>query len=102
MADVGIVMRRRATTSPEVPHPHVVDFLLQIYPSVDELAARGLDDATYDCFYAFEAEGMSAEEFLALWSRFESFVRAEAQRRDVPLPDPHTFGLDRYWVKWAR
>ena len=72
---------------------HMVDFLIGVRRSVEEIDQLRKVGVRYNAFYTFAADRMPRAEFLALWAAHGAFLRAEANRRRIAPPDPTTYRL---------
>jgi len=70
---------------------HVVDFLLGYDRTPAEIDALHAAGTAYDPFAQFTLDTMPREELLGLWREHGAYLRAEARRSGIDVPDPETY-----------
>ncbi len=90
----------KARRGPAAPSLDLIDFLLQVSRTpeqIDRLHAAGI---SYDPFATFIWDQQSPEEFLTVWHQHEAVIVAECKRRGMAVPDPATY-RPQTWVNYA-
>lgn len=77
---------------------HEIDFLLGVRRPMAEIERLRAAGVAYNPLHRFVADSMPVAQFRALWGEHGAFLRAEATRRGIPVPDPNEFNSHRAWV----
>ena len=97
-----MLTRHGSSSSPDVLALHEADYLLGVRRPMDEIERLRAEGIEYNTLYRFRADSMPVAEFRALWAEHGAFLRAEAKRRGIPLPDPQEYALDQsrraFWI----
>lgn len=70
---------------------HEIDFLLGVRRPRAEIEGLHAAGIAYNPLYRFTAGSMPKAAFMALWNEHGAFLRAEAKRRGIPVPDPNEY-----------